>query len=258
MAKQNRTSAGSATVNPKRSGGPTAPTRNRAAGRAGSGATPDPTSHVQPRRAERRSKELFRERREERLQAYERRRRQWLYVKIGLIAFAAVVVIGTGYVVWRIVQDQQLNVVPDGTLNFSYQGGEHIQPGEPPTVAYAETPPVGGRHDPNWQNCGFYPQPIRSENAVHSLEHGAVWITYQPNLPADQIEILRQQAAPGYVVISPFEGLPTPVVVSAWNHQLQLDNASDPRLDQFVRKFRLSTDAPERGALCSGGVGQPA
>jgi hypothetical protein len=44
-------------------------------------------------------------------------------------------------------------------------------------------PPAGGPHNPSWQNCGFYDELVRDENAVHSLEHGAVWITYQPDLP---------------------------------------------------------------------------
>ena len=47
-------------------------------------------------------------------------------------------------------------------------------------VDYPQTPPVGGPHNPIWQNCGFYSKPVRNEHAVHSMEHGAVWITYSP------------------------------------------------------------------------------
>jgi hypothetical protein len=52
------------------------------------------------------------------------------------------------------------------------------------------TPPAGGPHNPIWQNCGYYDDPVRDENAVHSLEHGAVWITYQSALPQDERERL--------------------------------------------------------------------
>ena len=48
---------------------------------------------------------------------------------------------------------------------------------------YAESPPIGGEHDPVWADCTgtVYDVDIRHENAVHSLEHGAVWITYNPD-----------------------------------------------------------------------------
>ena len=76
-----------------------------------------------------------------------------------------------------------------------------------------------------WQNCGFYESPVRNENAVHSMEHGAVWITYQPDLPADQVELPRNLAHDdSYVLVSPYPDLSTPVVVSAWGKQLQLDS----------------------------------
>jgi uncharacterized protein DUF3105 len=67
------------------------------------------------------------------------------------------------------------------------------------------TPPAGGPHNDVWQNCGFYDEPVRDENAVHSLEHGAVWITYLPDLPQDEIEVLRDLAeSNGFVLVSPY------------------------------------------------------
>jgi putative peptide zinc metalloprotease protein len=144
---------------------------------------------------------------------------------------------------------------PDGVQSFPGQQRLHVQT----QVVYAQNPPVGGRHAPVWQNCGFYTTPVRNENAVHSLEHGAVWITYAPDLPPDQVEALRAftRGPRSYVIVSPYDGLPAPVVASAWGYQLQLTSADDPRLDQFVRAFRLGPQAPERDAPCAGGVGQP-
>ena len=92
------------------------------------------------------------------------------------------------------------------------------------SVTYAQVPPNGGSHSPVWQRCGFYTEPVRDEHAVHSLEHGAIWITYQPDLPQDQIEILRALTrGQADLLVSPYLDLPAPVVVSAWGQQIKLD-----------------------------------
>ncbi|WP_298460637.1 DUF3105 domain-containing protein [uncultured Cellulomonas sp.] len=137
---------------------------------------------------------------------------------------------------------------------FTDLASTHVQT----PVEYEQVPPVGGDHNPVWQNCGVYSEPVQNVNAVHSLEHGAVWITYDPELPADEVEALEARAASNnYVLVSPYEGLPSPVVASAWGLQLQLEDASDERLDAFVRKYVRGEQTPEPGAACSGGVGTP-
>ncbi len=125
-------------------------------------------------------------------------------------------------------------------------------------VAYPVQPPVGGPHNPIWQNCGVYDQPVRDEYAVHSLEHGAVWVTYQPGLPADQITILRRAVKDNpYALLSPHPKAPTPVVASAWGLQLQLESANDPRLIAFLALYSSGPQAPEPGAPCAGSFGEP-
>jgi len=125
-------------------------------------------------------------------------------------------------------------------------------------VDYPQTPPVGGDHAPIWQNCGYYSQPIVNEQGVHSMEHGAVWITYSPDLPPDQVGVLRKLAeSQTYILVSPFPGLPSPVVASAWGAQLELPSATDPELAAFLKQYRQSPKAPEPGAACSGASGTP-
>lgn len=137
---------------------------------------------------------------------------------------------------------------------YDYKGGTHL--GEP--VTYKETPPVGGEHAAAWQNCGFYTEPIPNETAVHSLEHGAVWLTYRPGLPVDQVNRLRAYTyRSAYVLVSPVEGQPSDVVATAWNHQLVLDGAEDERLDKFVTRYVQGPQTPEPGAACSNGYGIP-
>ncbi len=124
-------------------------------------------------------------------------------------------------------------------------------------VAYAQTPPVGGDHSRVWQNCGFYSRPIVTEQGVHSMEHGAVWVTYDPALPGDQVATLRALAGSTHVLVTPFPGLPSPVVASAWGVQLELSSADDPRLEAFVDEYLQGPQTPEPGAPCTGADGDP-
>lgn len=140
-------------------------------------------------------------------------------------------------------------------------------------VDYSIVPPVGGPHDPTWMNAGVYTKPIPSERAVHNLEHGAVWITYDPDLPAASVaqlvafvgrqtliaESSSEIGIPGdanrYVDLSPWatSALPSPIVISSWGHQLRVSSPSDPRLQKFVDTFRNSpTYSPEYGGAVDG------
>ena len=114
------------------------------------------------------------------------------------------------------------------------------------TATYDTKPPVGGNHASVWQNCGIYTEPVVDENAVHSLEHGAMWITYRPDLAADQVktlqDLLRNQP---YALLSPYPDLPAPVVASAWGVQMKLTSASDPQLSAFITEYGDGSKAPE-------------
>jgi hypothetical protein len=165
------------------------------------------------------------------------------------------VLVGFVMVVVLDVRQQAGSRPPAGVEDIDVgSGGRHIE-GE---VDYEQTPPAGGPHNPVWQNCGFYSEPISDENAAHTLEHGAVWITYQPDLPQDQVEKLKELASgQTYVLASPYPDLPAPVVASAWGKQLRLDSADDPDLERFVGAYQQGPQTPEPGAACTGGLGEP-
>jgi hypothetical protein len=171
------------------------------------------------------------------------------------IAALVIVIALVAYAVWQSISFRNATAQPiEGLEQFPNQQAGH-QDGP---VTYAQTPPVGGPHNPVWQNCGVYTEPIANENGVHSLEHGAVWITYQPELPADQVqELQRITRQSSYRLLSPYPGLPSPIVASAWGYQIKLDNPDDPRLMQFIQKYEQNPLGPEPGAACSGGIGQP-
>lgn len=121
-------------------------------------------------------------------------------------------------------------------------------------VSYAQTPPTGGDHHPVWWDCGTYPTAIPEEHAVHSLEHGAVWLTYRPDASAADVERLRAVAARDYMLLSPHAEQRPAFVATAWGHQLAQDELDVPAVEAFVREHRRSADAPEPGALCTNGT----
>jgi hypothetical protein len=136
-----------------------------------------------------------------------------------------------------------------GVETFAIQSGDHTS--DP--VDYPQDPPAGGPHDPSWQKCAVYDAPLRNENAVHSLEHGAVWITYQPDLPdAEKAALATLATGQPYLLVSPYPGLETPIVASAWGAQLRLERADDPRLPAFIARY--AGNGPEPGATCDSGV----
>ncbi len=144
-----------------------------------------------------------------------------------------------------------------GLKTFKYKGGQHKEG----RLSYTETPPSGGEHNPAWQNCGIYDTQVALENAVHSLEHGAVWITYQPNLAQDQVTKIREYAkGQTYMLVSPYQygALDKPIYVIAWNHSLSVDKADDKRIASFIKKYKnVADNTPEFGATCSGAIGTP-
>ena len=123
-------------------------------------------------------------------------------------------------------------------------------------VTYAQDPPAGGAHAPVWLDCGVYDVPVRDENAVHDLEHGTVWITHDPELSDGDVDALADQL-PANGIMSPREGLPSPVVVTVWGAQLQLDGADDRRLGLFLEEYGDGHTAPEFGVSCQGGTPDP-
>ncbi|MFF9219070.1 DUF3105 domain-containing protein [Streptomyces viridosporus] len=132
-------------------------------------------------------------------------------------------------------------------------GRDHVQG----TVKYAMNPPVGGDHHQAWMTCDgtVYTQAIAKENAVHSLEHGAVWVTYNDRAADAEVKALDDKVSKTpYSLMSPVEDQSGAIMLSAWGHQLTVDKASDPRVDQFFTKYVQGPQTPEPGAACSGGL----
>lgn len=152
-------------------------------------------------------------------------------------------------------EDDSTSVVengPDGTVTYEVTSRSHVTT----DVDYGQTPPVGGDHNPTWWNCDAYDEPIVTEAAVHSLEHGAVWVTYRSDLDPDQVDLVAGLADDTFVLVSPWSEstLPAPIVLSAWGVQLEVQQLPSPEANAFVRAYRQAPSAPEPGAPCTGGA----
>ncbi len=146
-------------------------------------------------------------------------------------------------------------------MTLATQNGKAVHLSHVPgPVTYAMTPPAGGPHNIVWMNAGVYTKPVPTERAVHAVEHGAVWITYDPRLFQKQIEelqkfvgeqsLIAEPKGQGginvagqsnrFIIMSPWRdsSLPTPVVMSSWGHQLRLKTTTDPRMQRYVDTFR--------------------
>lgn len=193
-----------------------------------------------------------------------RRRNRLIGIWVGSLAAALVVAL----VVTLVVTGSASNPAPAadpssqtirGLKTFQNLPANHV---DPTAVDYKKLygmdPPAGGNHWAEWLNCGVYDQPQQNERAVHDLEHGAIWVTYDPKKVTEaQITAMVKTLPNTYLTVSPYPGLPAPVVASAWGNQVRLTGAKDPRLKQFVTAFWRSPNAPEPTSPCTGGFDGP-
>jgi hypothetical protein len=148
----------------------------------------------------------------------------------------------------------------DGVTRVDYTGAKHVTGQQ--RVAYDQSPPFGGPHDQAWAVCTgtVYDKAVRNENMVHSLEHGAVWIAYNPDkIKGGALNKLKDKVnGQPYLMLSPYPGLDKPISLQSWGHQLKLDSADDERIDQFITSLRQNRyQNPENGASCDYATADP-
>ncbi|MEW2046968.1 DUF3105 domain-containing protein [Streptomyces sp. NPDC005476] len=197
-------------------------------------------------------------------QARERRNR---VLVIGGTVVAVVALVAGGVFVVKSQSDDDKDTTADGKATSGHfvtgsdgvktwkgtLGRTHVSK----TVKYPTEPPVGGDHNQVWMNCNgdVYTRKLNNMNAVHSLEHGAVWVTYNSKASkADVAALAAKVKKTPYTLMSPDDDQADPIVLTAWAHQRTVTSASDPNLDKFFEKFVQGEQTPEPGAACSGGL----
>ncbi|MGB3186609.1 MAG: DUF3105 domain-containing protein [Ornithinimicrobium sp.] len=171
----------------------------------------------------------------------ERRRALLVWGSVALVVLLILGVVG-----YAIATRPSLSAV----VEYDDPGRDHVAG----AVEYEQDPPVGGDHNQAWWNCGIYTEPIPPHHAVHSLEHGAVWLTYQPDIADEERQTLVDLADQEFMLLSPNETQTSPVIATAWGHQLSVDSAEDERLALFISEYRQGPQTPEPGAACTGGT----
>jgi hypothetical protein len=127
------------------------------------------------------------------------------------------------------------------------------------TVTYPMEPPVGGDHNQVWMNCNgdVYTKALNNMNAVHSLEHGAVWVTYNSKASDADVKALAAKVKKTpYTLMSPVEDQKDPIMLSAWGKQRTVTSATDPNVDKFFAAYVQGKQTPEPGAACTNGLSQ--
>jgi hypothetical protein len=166
-----------------------------------------------------------------------RKRLIWLTISLTLIVASLMVIFAI---------NKTGNI--EGVVIYEQQGRGHD---DALPIEQSDLPPVGGTHHSEWQTCGIYSEPVDPARAVHTLEHGAVWITYDPGLPAEQIADLQALAGgQDFLLLSPYPGQRSPIVLTAWGVQLEVQESVDGRIPAFISRYRLGPTTPERGAAC--------
>jgi hypothetical protein len=134
-------------------------------------------------------------------------------------------------------------------------GADHVDP----PVSYEQSPSIGGDHYPFWQNCGFYDVELLEGAATHTMEHGAVWITYNSAKLTDaELSTLEGIAQDnGKLLISPYTH-DEKLILSAWGVQLRSSlSPSDPAVSNFIDEWIDNPELAEAGVRCDGAAGIP-
>ncbi len=118
-------------------------------------------------------------------------------------------------------------------------------------IKYNSNPPAGGNHyGESTVHAGFYDKPIDDGYIVHSLEHGAAILWYDPKLLNssqfnDLKAIFSQQS--GKAIMMPRSSMDVPVALSSWGRVLKLKTIDKKQISAF---FETNLDrSPEQAPI---------
>lgn len=172
----------------------------------------------------------------------------------GKLVWVGIVVVALGAVIFLAIDLAQPEAPPPPELEavqtFPDQGTEHLEVGAP-TPEYNSDPPTSGPHSSTPAPCGIYRQPVPDPAYLHSMEHGAIVVQYDPELSQDQIEELEEigRQVGGEIIVAPRPDNPAAVSIVAWTQLLLLDSVDGDVITAFEREY--GNRSPEAAAQCA-------
>ncbi len=174
------------------------------------------------------------------------RRPRWLWVIAGVAVLGLLAVAGVLQSLKSSLEAQPLPQRGDQNLlqnvqSFPSEGTEHVP--ESAEVTYNTTPPTSGRHYATATPSGFYVEPRPPGNLVHSLEHGAVVIYYDPAKLTDEVRQSLTRFVQAHrdpwasVVVVPNPNPDAAFVLTAWTKMLKLDSYDVPTVRAFLAEY---------------------
>ncbi len=125
----------------------------------------------------------------------------------------------------------------------------HIPEGSNTHPPYNSNPPSSGDHWPTPATCKVYTEEIPDEAALHSLEHGAVWISYKDKNDKDTIKRLTGLAAGGggKILLIPRSKDDSKIAVGSWGRVMKLEKYDEQKIKDYIRYYRNASPEPTAG-----------
>jgi hypothetical protein len=176
----------------------------------------------------------------------------WLKIFIGLVVIAAI-----GGFVWLFLNAKEQEKASVSELGQVTCTGDqcvraHIAAGTA-HEAYNSNPPSNGPHYDTPAQCKIYENEVVDESAVHSLEHGAVWVTYKDKTNTslrDQLTALIKEEGSGKILLSPRAKNESAIGLASWGRVLNLDSFDKQKIADYIRLYRNGKATPEPLAPC--------
>lgn len=192
-------------------------------------------------------KELRRKEKLEKREASTNNKVKKKYATWAMYGLIAAIIIAGGYLLFTTTSLSE-PMGEDHSTAMPDEGAEHIQEGQ--EIAYESNPPTSGPHWVTPLSDGIYDSERPDEAVIHSLEHGRIWISYDPNIPENIIQQLEDRlSGEGSAILTPREENDTDIALAAWRRldKFNLEEIGNElpmgRINDFIRRYKHQ--APE-------------